>query len=79
MSEVQQKLAVLQQKGWTLAAIALEVGMTAQTVEKWKAGTRSPVNPKLVMSCLDQLMQRKRIPKRRRSRKEHGATQSSPG
>ena len=70
MSEVQEKLAILQQKGWTLAAIASEVGMTAQTVEKWKAGNRSPANPKLVSDCLDGLMQRKRIPKRRRPRRE---------
>ena len=66
MSEVQQKLASLQEKGWTLAAIAAKVGVTAQAVEKWKAGTRRPENPKLTLLFLDELLKRKKIPKKRR-------------
>ena len=66
MNETQQKLAELQQIGWTLAAIADEIGVTVNAVEKWKAGARNPTNVKGIWLLLDQLAQRKRIPKQRR-------------
>ena len=44
MNEIQERLATLQDKGWTLAAIADEVGVTVNAVEKWKAGRRYPAN-----------------------------------
>ena len=61
---------MLQAKGWTLAAIADEVGVTVNAVEKWKAGQRHPSNVRAVTAFLDALASRKRIPKRRRYRKQ---------
>lgn len=66
MSDVQEKLAKLQEKGWTLAAIAGEVGLTVNAVEKWKAGQRNPANPKATLALLDNLNRKKQIPKSRR-------------
>jgi len=70
MNEVQQRLAGLQKKGWTLAAIADELGVTVNAVEKWKAGQRQPSNAKGVYRILDHLMDRNQVPKRRRYKKQ---------
>ncbi len=66
MNDIQEKIAELQDKGWTLAAIADEISVTVNAVEKWKAGDRYPVNSHAVMVLLDQINQKKRIPKKRR-------------
>ena len=66
MNEVQQRVSHLQEKGWTLAALAHELGLTVNAVEKWKAGQRYPANAKPVLAMLGQLATRRRIPKRRR-------------
>ena len=66
MNNVQEKLRDLREKGWTSAAIADELGVTDITVYRWKSGRRSPENAKPVMVVLDQLLKRKRIPKRKR-------------
>jgi transcriptional regulator with XRE-family HTH domain len=66
VNEVQTKLAALEGKGWTLAAIADEVGVTKNAVEKWKAGQRNPANGKATLAFLDDLAKRRRIPKQRR-------------
>ncbi|MFC2001452.1 multiprotein-bridging factor 1 family protein [Chloroflexota bacterium] len=63
---MQSKIAELQEKGWTLAALADELGVTVNAVEKWKAGDRQPSNAKVILVFLDQLAKRKRIPKKRR-------------
>ena len=70
MNEVQAKIAELQQKGWTLAALADELGVTVNAVEKWKAGDRQPSNIKVILGFLNQLAKCKRIPKKRRYYKE---------
>jgi hypothetical protein len=67
MNDVQYRIATLQGKGWTLAAIADEVELTVNAVEKWKAGVHSP--NKATLAFLDQLLTRKRIPKKRRYNK----------
>ena len=64
MNNVQSRIAKLEEKGWTLAAIADEVELTVNAVEKWKAGVHSP--NKATIAFLDQLLERKRIPKKRR-------------
>ena len=69
MKDVQIKISQLQDKGWTLAALADEIDITPNTVEKWKSGNRHPSNAKAVLSLLDQLAKRKRIPKKRRYQK----------
>lgn len=66
MNDVQDRLAPLKERGWTWAAIASELGVTPNAVEKWNAGQRQPSNATLVL--LDQLLKRKRIPKKRRYR-----------
>lgn len=64
MTEVQNKLAQLKEKGWTWAAIATEFGITPNAVEKWNAEQRKPSKADLLF--LEQLLKRKRIPKKRR-------------
>jgi DNA-binding transcriptional regulator YiaG len=66
MNDIQTKLKELQDKDWTLAAIADELEVTVNAVEKWKAGDRQPRNAKAVLMLLDQLLIKKRIPKKRR-------------
>lgn len=66
MNEVQERIVQLQEKGWTLAALADELGVTVNAVEKWKAGNRSPSNLKSVLTLLGQLNKRRRIPKKKR-------------
>lgn len=65
MNEVQQRLAVLQEKGWTLAAIADELAVTPNAVQKWKSGDRQRVS-KATLDALERLQKRRRIPKQRR-------------
>jgi len=66
MNDIQTKLAELEAKGWTLAALADELGVTRNAVEKWKAGDRHPTNAKPVLALLNRLVTKRRIPKRRR-------------
>ena len=73
VNEVQQKLADLEGKGWSLAAIADEVGATYNAAQKWKSGARHPANAKAVLQSLDALRKRRRIPKKRRSNRPAGA------
>lgn len=66
MNDIQDRIAQLQEKGWTLASLADELGVTTNAVEKWKAGDRQPSNAKAVLMLLSRLAGRKRIPKKRR-------------
>ena len=66
MNDVQAKIAELQAKRWTLAAIADEIGVKPNAVEKWKAGTRYPRPDKPIIDALARVVKRKRIPKMRR-------------
>jgi transcriptional regulator with XRE-family HTH domain len=65
MNEIQEKIQALRSKGWTLAAIADELGNSWRAVAYWQEGTRQPANAKLVSNALDAL-KRKRVPKQRR-------------
>ena len=66
MNGVQSRIAELEKKGWTLAAIARELNVSHSVVEKWKSGDRHTRMEKLVIDVLDQLALKKRIPKKRR-------------
>ena len=66
MDEVNEKIAQLRADGWTLSAIADELGVNRETAYGWTARGHSPANPKLVLAALDALSKRKRIPKQRR-------------
>ena len=70
MNEIQARIADLKEKGWTLAALADELGVTVNAVEKWKAGDRQPANSKAIFVVMDEIAGRKRIPKKRRYNKE---------
>ena len=70
MNDIQDRIALLHEKGWTLAALADELGVTPNAVEKWKAGDRYPANSKAIVMLLSQLTGRKRIPKKRRYTKD---------
>lgn len=69
--EVQAKLAELQEKGWTLANIAREIGQAIRTVESWNQGKRSPANLQSVIISLNNLAKRKRIPPKKIYAKGH--------
>lgn len=66
MNDVQIRIMELQEKGWTLVALAETLGVTPNAVEKWKAGDRYPANAKATLAMLGQLSKSKRLPKRRR-------------
>ena len=66
MNDVQEKLLQLKDRGWTMAAIADELGVSHMTVFRWQKGMRKAENSRSVLHMLDTLMKRKRIPKRRR-------------
>ena len=65
-TEIQSRITQLVERGWTLAAIADELGVTSDTVEHWRAGRRNPTNAKAVSLMLDKVSGKKRIPKRKR-------------
>jgi len=66
MNEVQSRIAELEAKGWSLAAIADELQVAYITIQKWKAGDRNTRLAKPVLDSLARLLERKRIPKKRR-------------
>ena len=66
MDETQDRLRQLRDKGWTLAAVADEVGVTPRAVSNWQSGDHGAQNIKAVLALLDTLLKRKRVPKQRR-------------
>jgi ribosome-binding protein aMBF1 (putative translation factor) len=66
MNIIQTKLFELKTRGWTYAAIANELDLTYDAINKWKAGDRYPANEKAVLMMLEKLETLKRIPKKRR-------------
>ena len=66
MNDIQAKLHDLTEKGWTQAAIADELEVHKQTVNRWQFGQTYPPMSKPIIMALDSLMSRKRIPKQRR-------------
>lgn len=65
MNEIQRKLAELTGKGWTLVAIADDIGEMWLTVYRWQVGKTHPDNSESVMSALNDLLTRKNIPEPR--------------
>ena len=64
--EIKEKIDFLRRKGWTLSAISDELGVGRETAYGWIARGHSPSNVKLVNLALDGLLQRNRIPKKKR-------------
>ena len=74
MNDVQEAIGVLVGKGWSLAAIADELQVHAETVMRWKAGSTYPVNSRPVAMALEALSRRRRVPKRKRYTRKPPAT-----
>jgi len=68
MNGIQAKIAQLEERGWTLAAIAdsSELGVHRNTVGLWKAGKRYPRPEQPILDALNRLLKHNRIPKKRR-------------
>jgi hypothetical protein len=68
LNEVQSLIAQLEEKHWTIAAIADsdELKVHRNTVGMWKAGTRYPRPDQPVLDALRRLLKRNRIPKMKR-------------
>ena len=69
MNGVQKRIRELKVKGWTLAAIADGLGVTWYTAQRWDLGQQYPTTPKPVLIVLAALVERKRVPKKRRYQK----------
>jgi hypothetical protein len=68
MERVRQLIKDLEDKGWTIAAIADAIGFSRDSVERWlNGGTAS--NPKVVEVALKDLFRKPVPPQRRYTRK----------
>ena len=76
MNEIQTRIAQLEAKKWSLAAIADELKAHRNTVGSWKAGIRYPRPDKPILDALDHLLQRNRKPKMKRYAKGSRKTNS---
>lgn len=66
MNDVQELLAELEDKGWTLTAIADEFEISRNAVDSWRSGKHLPRQSVIVNRKLERLLGRRWIPKRRR-------------
>ena len=66
MNEVQIRIAQLESKKWSLAAIATELNAHRNTIGFWKAGIRYPRPDKPILDALDKLLKQNRVPKLKR-------------
>ena len=71
---MQDAVGGLVSNGWSLAAIADELGVHPETVMRWKSGSNYPINAKPVVLALESLARRRRIPKRKRYTRKPPAT-----
>jgi ribosome-binding protein aMBF1 (putative translation factor) len=74
MNDVQELIHQLRAKGWTKASIADELGIPAYTLERWERGIHYPSNAVSVKGMLSRLLGRKRVPKRKRYKRNPPAT-----
>ncbi len=65
MSDVQKRLILLHDAGWTYAAVADELGYARLSIARWRTGEQATAHPKPVLIALDALLKR-RPPKQRR-------------
>jgi DNA-binding XRE family transcriptional regulator len=71
---VKEALATLKQRGWTTAAIADELAVNRDSVWGWETDRYRPSNPRSVRIAMEGLLRRRRIPKRKRYKKNPPAT-----
>ena len=65
MNDVQKAVAELEAKGWTQAALADELGVTVNAVQKWKAGDTYPRMAKAALTVMGGLKDKHPPPGRR--------------
>jgi len=65
-TEIQDRIQELRYKGWTVAALADELDVHPMAIHRWVSGDRSPHNEKAVLTLLEKIEKKKRIPKMRR-------------
>lgn len=75
MNDIQGLIAELRGRGWTLSAIADELGVSRQAVERWREGTRYPHQVVAVKALLERMLRQRRVPKRKRYMKRPLAQQ----
>ncbi len=66
MKDIQEKIAQLEAKGWSITALSERIGQARVTVDKWKSGERNPANHIAIIALLDQVAKEKHIPKLKR-------------
>ena len=71
VNDIKALIKQLREKGWTISAIADEVGVGRDTVSTWQSGKFHPANAKMVRLGLQELLKRERVPPRRRYRGNH--------
>jgi hypothetical protein len=80
-NDIKDLMAQLQGKGWTLAAIADSLDYPYRTIQNWAASgsnARYPSNAPSIRRDLGRLLERRRIPKRKRyHQSEHGEFQDA--
>jgi phosphoribosylaminoimidazole synthetase len=74
MDDIQRMIEELMGRGWTIAAISDELGVSRDTVSRWRSGTHPPQSPRLVILGMERLLRRRRIPKRKRYKRNPPAT-----
>jgi transcriptional regulator with XRE-family HTH domain len=74
METIPHLIDALLEKGWTIAAIADELGYSRDSIERWRKGSNPP-SSKLVTRGLQDLLRRKRIPKRKRYTRQQPVSQ----
>ena len=65
MNDVQERISILIDSGWTQQAIADELGVSWNGLRYWQRGERYPNNVKGILTLLDNLLQKKAPPKKR--------------
>ena len=75
MDDVREAVHSLRAKGWTIAALADELGVGRVAVERWTAGSARPANVKLVIAALRSLSD-VAPPSKRRVQRRHGSPAS---
>jgi transcriptional regulator with XRE-family HTH domain len=70
MNDVQQALINLLERGWSIAAIADEMGTHRETVSRWKHGHTYPAPARPVVLALEGISRRGWVPKRKRYNKK---------
>lgn len=73
MNDVQDIISRLRERGWTIQAIADELGVHRESIRDWITGRYYPSHSKLVLAGLNALQDR-RPPKRKRYPGTHHLT-----